>query len=90
MKKMGLGVDIGNTYLEETTKDKMYIVTDPDFNELQGHILVIHKALFGVKSSGLRWSNRIHDIMLQSGLKHCKTDPCIWLREMKTKFKYIV
>ena len=59
------------------------------FEELQGHILVIHKALYGLKSSGLRWSQRIHDIMLELNFRHCKADPCVWLREMKDKFVYI-
>ena len=56
--------DIGNAYLEATTKEKLYIIAGPELEELQGHILVIHKALYGLKSSGLRWSQRIHDIKL--------------------------
>ena len=67
----------------------MFIVAGPEFEELQGHILVIHKALFGLKSPGLRWSQRLHDIMLQLGFKPCKADPCVWLREMKNKYEYI-
>ena len=75
--------DIGNAYLEATTKEKLYIVAGPEFEELQGHILVIHKALYGLKSSGLRWSQTIHNIMLQLRFKPCKADPCVWLREVK-------
>ena len=59
----------------------------PEFEQLQGQILVIHKALHGLKSSGLRWSQKIHDIMLQLGFKHCKADHCVWLRDMKSKYK---
>ena len=66
------GADIG----EATTKEKLYIVAGPEFEELQGHILVIHKALYGMKSSGLRWSQRLHDVMLQLGFTSCKADPC--------------
>ena len=80
--------DIGNAYLEATTKEK-HIVAGPEFEELQGHIVVIHKALYGLKSSGLRWSQRIHDIMLQLKFRPYKADPCVWLREMKDKYKYI-
>ena len=29
--------DIGNAYLEATTKEKLYIVAGPEFEELQGH-----------------------------------------------------
>ena len=80
---------IGNAYLETAAKEKLYVVAGPEFEELQGHILVIHKALNGLKSSGLRWSQRIHDIMLELSFRPCKADPCVWLREMKDKYEYI-
>ena len=83
------GGDIGNAYLEATTKEKLYILAGPEFEELQGHTLVIHKALYGLKNSGLRWSQRIHDIMLQLSFRPCKADPCVWLREKKDKYEYI-
>ena len=81
--------DIGNAYLEATTKEKLYILAGPEFEELHGHILVIHKALYGLKSSGMRWSQRIRDTMLELNLTPCKADPCVWLRKMRDKYKYI-
>ena len=83
------GAGTGNSYLETTTKEKLYIVAGPEFQELQGYILVIHKTLYGLKNSGLRGSQRIYDIMLQLGFKPCKADPCVWLREMKNIYEYI-
>ena len=65
------------------------MVAGPEFGKLQGHVLVIHKALYGLSSSGLRWSKRLHDIMLQLGFKPCKADPCAWFRAMKNKYEYI-
>ena len=67
----------------------MYIVAGPEFEELQRHILVIHNALYGLKSSGLRWSQTLHDIMLQLGFTSCKADPCELLREVKNKYEYM-
>ena len=83
--------DIGNAYLEAKTKEKLYIVAGPEFEELEGHILVMYKALYGLKSSGLRSSQKIHDIMLDMGLSPCKADPCVWLRKAKcaTKYEYV-
>jgi hypothetical protein len=49
------GTDIGNAYLEATTKERVYIVGGSEFGELEGHTLVIHKALYGLRSSGLFW-----------------------------------
>ena len=85
------GADIGNAYLEAKTKEKLYIVAGPEFEELEGHILIIYRALYGLKSSGLRWSQRIHDIMLDMGFSPSKADPCVWLRKAKcaTKYEYV-
>ena len=85
------GADIGNAYLEAKTNEKLYGVAGPEFEELEGHILVIYKALYGLKSSGLRWSHKIHDIMLDMGFSPCKADPCVWLRKAKcaTKYEYV-
>ena len=47
------GADIGNVYLEAKTKEKLYVVAGPEFEKLEGHILVIYKALYGLKRSGL-------------------------------------
>ena len=81
--------DRGNAYLEATKKEKLSIVAGPEFEEVQGHIFVIHKALYGLKTSGLRWSQRIHDIRLELNFRPCKADPGVWLSEMKDKYEYI-
>ena len=44
--------DIGNAYLEALTDEKLYIVAGPEFQELEGYILIFLKALYGLKSSG--------------------------------------
>ena len=54
------GADIGNAYLEAFTDEKLYIVAGPEFQELEGYILIFLKALYGLKSSGKRWAEVIH------------------------------
>ena len=46
------GADVGNAYLQALTQEKLYIVAGPEFEELQGHVLVVHKALYGTRSGG--------------------------------------
>ena len=38
------GADFGNAYLQALTKENLYIVVGPEFEGLQGHVLVKHKA----------------------------------------------
>ena len=47
------GADIGNAYLEAFTDEKLYIVAGPEFQELEGYILIFLKALYGLKGHGI-------------------------------------
>ena len=75
------GADIGNAYLEAFTDEKLFIVAGPEFQELEGYILIFLKALYGLKSSGKRWAEVIHGIVRDMKFLPSKADPCIWLRK---------
>eukprot|EP00977_Amphora_coffeiformis_P013245 scaffold3415_cov115-Amphora_coffeaeformis.AAC.1 len=49
------GGDIGNAYLEAYTKEKVCTIAGPEFGPLQGHMLIIDKALYGLRTSGARF-----------------------------------
>ena len=75
------GADIGNAYLEEFTDEKLYIVAGPEFQKLEGYILIFLKTLYGLKSSGKGWTEVIHGILRDMKFLPSKADPCIWLRK---------
>ena len=43
-----------NSYMYTTTKDKVYIIVRNDFRDKEDHIMIIHKVLYALQSSGLR------------------------------------
>ena len=55
------GADIGNAYLEAHTQEKLFIIGGAEFEELKGFILIFNKALYGLKSSGKRWAEKVYD-----------------------------
>eukprot|EP00934_Nitzschia_sp_Nitz4_P007134 Nitzschia sp. Nitz4//scaffold846_size1981//130//1963//NITZ4_009307-RA/size1981-snap-gene-0.4-mRNA-1//1//CDS//3329559005//7124//frame0 len=67
--------DVGNAYLEAYTQEKVCIIAGPEFGSLAGHILIIVKALYGLKSSGLRWHERLADVLSDMGFF-----PSHWLK----------
>ena len=81
--------DVGNAYLEAETKEKVYIIGGPGFGELEGHTLVIHKALYGLRSSGLRWHERFADTLRDMGFTPSKADPDVWMRKNGDIYEYI-
>jgi hypothetical protein len=59
-----MDTDVSCAYLESYTQEKVYIVAE--FGLREKHVLII-KALYGLKSSGLRWSQRFADVLRQMG-----------------------
>ena len=82
--------DVGNAYLEANTKEKVYVIAGPEFgDELEGHLFVIVKALYGLKSSGLRWHERFAAVLDSMGFKPCIAEPDIWMRDQGDHYEYI-
>ena len=74
------GADVGNAYLEAYTDEKLCIIAGPEFKELQGHLLIMVKALYGTRSGGARWHDRLFDILQELKFKPSKADPDVWMR----------
>jgi hypothetical protein len=83
------GADVGNAYLEAHTRERVYIVAGPEFGALAGRTLVIVKALYGLRSSGLCWHQRFSDVMRSMGFSQCKSDSDIWMRARGDHYEYV-
>ena len=74
------GGDVGNAYLEALTKEKLYIIAGPEFGELQGHLLIIYKALYGTRTGGACWHDKLFDTLQHMGFQPSKADPDTWMK----------
>ena len=81
--------DIGNAYLEASTKEKVYIIAGSEFGELEGHTLIMNKALYGLRSSGLRWHEHLADSLREMKFTNTKAENDIWMRRNGQKYEYI-
>ena len=81
--------DIGNAYLESFTKEKLYIIAGDEFGDRKGHVLIISRALYGLKSSGLRWHERFADVLRSMGFVPSRAENDIWMRDKGDHYEYI-
>jgi hypothetical protein len=81
--------DIGNAYLEAFTMERNYIVAGPEFGQLEGHNLIIVKALYGLRTSGLRWHERFADCLRNEGFSPCKAELDIRMRLNGYLYEYV-
>ena len=75
--------DVGNAYLEAKTREHVCIIGGPEFHDvgLEGHLLIIVRALYGLKTSGARWHDRFADTLRNEGFTPCKADSDVWMRK---------
>jgi hypothetical protein len=71
------------------TKERVYIIARLEFGPLKGHTLLINKAIYGLKSSGLRWSERFSDILVDMGFFLSKAEMDIWMCEKDGAYEYV-
>ena len=83
------GADVGNAYLEARTKEKIFFIAGPEFGEHEGHIFIINKALYGLRTSGARWHERFADTLRDMDFTPSKGDGDVWMRPGKKSYEYI-
>jgi Reverse transcriptase (RNA-dependent DNA polymerase) len=81
--------DVGNAYLESYTEEKVCFIAGPELGALEGSLMIIVKALYGLKSSGKRWHERLFDVLLSLGFTPIKAEEDIWIKDMGDHYNYI-
>ena len=83
--------DIGNAYLNATTREKVFIVAGPEFGpELVGQRLMVDKSLYGLKTSAARFHEHLSVKLRKLGYKPSKADADLWVRQdPKGHYEYI-
>ena len=81
--------DIGNAYLESKTREKLAVIAGPEFGDLEGHTLVVYKALYGTRTGGNRFAEKLADDLLDMGFFQSQVDPAIWMKDCGDHYEYL-
>ena len=76
--------DIGNAYLEALTSEKVCIRAGPEFGDLEGHLLIIYKALYGLKTSGKAFGQLLQECLRDLGFVPSLAEGSIFMRKCPT------
>jgi Reverse transcriptase (RNA-dependent DNA polymerase). len=72
--------DIGNAYLNAPCREKIWTVAGSEFGSEQGSVMLIVRALYGLKSSGAAWATTFAQSLRDLGYNQCQADPNVWLK----------
>ena len=82
--------DIGNAHLEATTQEKVCMCAGPEFGkERKGHLLITHKALCGLRSSGKQFGDLLASCLIELGFFQSLAEPQIFMRESNGLYEYV-
>ena len=72
--------DVGNAFINAPTKEKVYSRAGPEFGDKEGCIVVLRKALYGLRSSAKQWRLIFADYLRSLGFVPTRYDRDVWLR----------
>jgi hypothetical protein len=64
-------------------------VAGPEFGPLEGSVLVIVKALYGLRTSGARWAEKLNDTLRSLGFTKSYAGSALWIRRKDDHYEYM-
>ena len=85
-----LACDIQNAYLTADCCEKILTKAGPEFGSEAGKVMIVRKALYGLKSSGAAFRSLLANTIYNLGYRPSKADPDVWLKPAvkPDRFKY--
>ena len=82
--------DVGNAYLNADCREKLWTIAGSEFGSEKGSVMLIVKALYGLKSSGAAWRSKLAKTLRGLGYESSASDPDVWLKQAikPNGFKY--
>jgi hypothetical protein len=75
-----MACDIQNAYLTADCRERVYIIAGKEFGSDEKSVMIIRKALYGLKSSGAAFRAHLAQTLDAMGYKPSYADPDVWLR----------
>jgi len=72
--------DVGNAYLNAPCKEKIWTVAGIEFGSEKGSVMMIVRALYGLKSSGASWASMLNESIMALGYTPSEADRNVWLK----------
>jgi ribosomal protein L31E len=73
-------MDVSNAYLYAPCREKIWIVAGIEFGSDAGSVMLIVRALYGLKTSGASWHSMLSQSLRDLGYKASEADRNVWLK----------
>ncbi len=73
--------DVGNAFCTAPCAEKVYSRAGPEFGDKQGSVVVLQRALHGLKSACRFFHEFFADCLLRMGSEPTRVDPDLWYKK---------
>ena len=81
-------LDAVNAFVNCDLDESVYMRLPPGFDK-PGKVLLLQKALYGLRRSPLLWQKRLTDIFVNLGFEPIPQEPCVAVKERMIVFYYV-
>jgi hypothetical protein len=74
-----LACDIQNAYLTAECREKIYVMAGPEFGSEQGKVMIMRKALYGLRTSGVAFRAHLAETLYDLSYAPTRADPDVWI-----------
>ena len=75
-----LACDIQNAFLTDKCREKCYTRAGAEFGFEQGKLMLITRAIYGLRASGATFRSFLGEVLYDLGYVPTKADPDVWIR----------
>jgi hypothetical protein len=84
-----LSTDIQAAYLYAQPKEKVCFIAGPEFGVNKGKLIIIVRALYGLKSSGAAFRSKLASDLRELGYRSSLADADVWLKNRGDHYEYL-
>ena len=87
-----LHMDVKTTYLNSLLQQRVYMLQPPGFvvKGKENHVLLLLRAIYGLKQSGRSWHQEIDTFLLQLDLLHTSSDPNLYYHHAPNQWLLLI
>ena len=85
-----LAGDVTNAYLNAPCRERIWFEGQIETGEDQGKVLMLTRALYGLKSSGAAWRADLAATIRELGFISTQADPDVWIRSAGSHYEMIL
>ena len=80
---------IGNAYVNAYTNEKVYAIAGDELRKtMKGSVVIIVRALYGLRTSSERWHAHLADTLRSFNFNPTRYDNDVWIRQYKDRNCY--